>query len=153
MSILYNIVIENKTITSFSNVSLPQGCWYPLTTVDGKEHGLRYIQIHRKMSRIRKYFSSRYQHLSSHFLFYNPISLNTPSGPDTKAAEEFLVPLSSSDDSTGSSWCQLANEEDNPDDTSSYLQLSERSMRYLPILSSPRGVITSLNVLIVVCSG
>ncbi|XP_066474937.1 A-kinase anchor protein SPHKAP [Tiliqua scincoides] len=55
-------------------------------------------------------------------------SLNMRSGPDTKAAEEFPVPLSSSDDSTGSSWCQLANEEDNPDDTSSYLQLSERSM-------------------------
>ncbi|XP_048361852.1 A-kinase anchor protein SPHKAP isoform X2 [Sphaerodactylus townsendi] len=47
---------------------------------------------------------------------------------EAKAMEEVPVPLSSSDESTGSSWCQLANEEDNPDDTSSYLQLSERSM-------------------------
>ncbi|XP_044288950.1 A-kinase anchor protein SPHKAP isoform X1 [Varanus komodoensis] len=47
---------------------------------------------------------------------------------EAKAVEESPVPLSSSDESTGSSWCQLANEEDNPDDTSSYLQLSERSM-------------------------
>lgn len=38
--------------------------------------------------------------------------------------------LSSSEESTGS-WSQLANEEDNPDDTSSFLQLSERSMRYV----------------------
>ncbi|XP_063163849.1 A-kinase anchor protein SPHKAP [Candoia aspera] len=44
---------------------------------------------------------------------------------ETKAMEEFPVPLSSSEESTCSSWCQLAN---NPDDTSSYLQLSERSM-------------------------
>uniref|UniRef100_A0A670YWU2 SPHK1 interactor, AKAP domain containing n=1 Tax=Pseudonaja textilis TaxID=8673 RepID=A0A670YWU2_PSETE len=41
------------------------------------------------------------------------------------AVEEFPVPLSSSEESTCSSWCQLAS---NPDDTSSYLQLSERSM-------------------------
>ncbi|KAK9401159.1 A-kinase anchor protein SPHKAP [Crotalus adamanteus] len=41
------------------------------------------------------------------------------------AVEEFPIPLSSSEESTCSSWCQLAN---NPDDTSSYLQLSERSM-------------------------
>ncbi|XP_015273309.1 PREDICTED: A-kinase anchor protein SPHKAP, partial [Gekko japonicus] len=47
---------------------------------------------------------------------------------EAKAMEEFPVPLSSSDESTGSSWCQLANDEDNPDDMSSYLQLSERSM-------------------------
>uniref|UniRef100_A0A6J0TL94 A-kinase anchor protein SPHKAP isoform X1 n=2 Tax=Pogona vitticeps TaxID=103695 RepID=A0A6J0TL94_9SAUR len=47
---------------------------------------------------------------------------------EAKAAEESSVPLSSSDESTGSSWCQLVNDEDNPDDTSSYLQLSERSM-------------------------
>ncbi|KAH0624030.1 hypothetical protein JD844_007321 [Phrynosoma platyrhinos] len=47
---------------------------------------------------------------------------------ETKAVEESSVPLSSSDESTGSSWCQLANEEEIPDDTSSYLQLSERSM-------------------------
>ncbi|XP_070610339.1 A-kinase anchor protein SPHKAP [Erythrolamprus reginae] len=44
---------------------------------------------------------------------------------DNTAVEEFPVPLSSSEESTCSSWCQLAN---NPDDTSSYLQLSERSM-------------------------
>ncbi|XP_061492846.1 A-kinase anchor protein SPHKAP isoform X2 [Rhineura floridana] len=50
---------------------------------------------------------------------------------DAKAIEEFPVPLSSSDESTGSSWCQLANDEDNPEDTSSYLQLSERSMSEL----------------------
>ncbi|XP_054839364.1 A-kinase anchor protein SPHKAP [Eublepharis macularius] len=48
---------------------------------------------------------------------------------EAKATEEFPVPLSSSDESTGSSsWCHLANDEDNPEDTSSYLQLSERSM-------------------------
>ncbi|NXQ46648.1 SPKAP protein, partial [Catharus fuscescens] len=46
---------------------------------------------------------------------------------DTKAAEEFPAHLSSSEESTGS-WSQLANDEDNPDDTSSYLQLSERSL-------------------------
>ncbi|XP_053166197.1 A-kinase anchor protein SPHKAP isoform X2 [Hemicordylus capensis] len=58
-------------------------------------------------------------------------SLNMQSGPnaeEAKVMEEVPVPLSSSDESTGSSWCQLANDEDNPDDTSSYLQLSERSM-------------------------
>lgn len=48
---------------------------------------------------------------------------------ETKAAEEFPAHLSSSEESTGS-WSQLANDEDNPDDTSSYLQLSERSLRY-----------------------
>ncbi|XP_042314540.1 A-kinase anchor protein SPHKAP isoform X2 [Sceloporus undulatus] len=47
---------------------------------------------------------------------------------EAKVAEESSVPLSSSDESTGSSWCQLTNEEEIPDDTSSYLQLSERSM-------------------------
>ncbi|NXG50993.1 SPKAP protein, partial [Psilopogon haemacephalus] len=46
---------------------------------------------------------------------------------ETKAAEEFPSHLSSSEESTGS-WSQLANDEDNPDDTSSYLQLSERSL-------------------------
>ncbi|KAM6257905.1 A-kinase anchor protein SPHKAP isoform 2-T3 [Porphyrio hochstetteri] len=46
---------------------------------------------------------------------------------DTKTAEEFPNHLSSSEESTGS-WSQLANDEDNPDDTSSYLQLSERSL-------------------------
>ncbi|KAM4694387.1 A-kinase anchor protein SPHKAP [Discoglossus pictus] len=40
---------------------------------------------------------------------------------------EMPTPLSSSEDSTGS-WSQLANEEENPEDTSSFLQLSERSM-------------------------
>uniref|UniRef100_A0A8B9RYL0 SPHK1 interactor, AKAP domain containing n=1 Tax=Accipiter nisus TaxID=211598 RepID=A0A8B9RYL0_9AVES len=48
---------------------------------------------------------------------------------ETKTAEEFPNHLSSSEESTGS-WSQLANDEDNPDDTSSYLQLSERSLRY-----------------------
>ncbi|XP_032861296.2 A-kinase anchor protein SPHKAP isoform X3 [Tyto alba] len=46
---------------------------------------------------------------------------------ETKTAEEFPNHLSSSEESTGS-WSQLANDEDNPDDTSSYLQLSERSL-------------------------
>ncbi|NXS52144.1 SPKAP protein, partial [Brachypteracias leptosomus] len=46
---------------------------------------------------------------------------------ETKPAEEFPTHLSSSEESTGS-WSQLANDEDNPDDTSSYLQLSERSL-------------------------
>lgn len=36
------------------------------------------------------------------------------------------------------SWSQLVNEEDNPDDTSSFLQLSERSMRYLLFNWLPR---------------
>ncbi|XP_044525386.1 A-kinase anchor protein SPHKAP [Gracilinanus agilis] len=49
----------------------------------------------------------------------NPVEVRTP--------EESLNPHSSSDESTGS-WSQLVNDEDNPDDTSSYLQLSERSM-------------------------
>ncbi|NWX96293.1 SPKAP protein, partial [Nothoprocta ornata] len=46
---------------------------------------------------------------------------------ETKPAEEFPNQQSSSEESTGS-WSQLANDEDNPDDTSSYLQLSERSL-------------------------
>ncbi|NXW66019.1 SPKAP protein, partial [Eurystomus gularis] len=46
---------------------------------------------------------------------------------ETRPAEEFPNHLSSSEESTGS-WSQLANDEDNPDDTSSYLQLSERSL-------------------------
>ncbi|XP_015493597.1 A-kinase anchor protein SPHKAP isoform X4 [Parus major] len=49
---------------------------------------------------------------------------------ETKTAEEFPAHLSSSEESTGS-WSQLANDEDNPDDTSSYLQLSERSLSEL----------------------
>ncbi|XP_031224052.1 A-kinase anchor protein SPHKAP isoform X3 [Mastomys coucha] len=44
--------------------------------------------------------------------------------------DESRNPSSSSEESTGS-WSQLANEEDNPDDTSSFLQLSERSMSEL----------------------
>lgn len=59
---------------------------------------------------------------------------------DTKAAEEFPAHLSSSEESTGS-WSQLANDEDNPDDTSSYLQLSERSLRYPPCVSSLYSVV------------
>ncbi|KFW74874.1 A-kinase anchor protein SPHKAP, partial [Manacus vitellinus] len=64
---------------------------------------------------------------------YHPASNSPQSRSDaeiigeTKAAEEFPNHLSSSEESTGS-WSQLANDEDNPDDTSSYLQLSERSM-------------------------
>ncbi|XP_053930309.1 A-kinase anchor protein SPHKAP isoform X2 [Cuculus canorus] len=46
---------------------------------------------------------------------------------ETKSPEEFPNHLSSSEESTGS-WSQLANDEENPDDTSSYLQLSERSL-------------------------
>ncbi|XP_021562768.1 A-kinase anchor protein SPHKAP, partial [Carlito syrichta] len=46
---------------------------------------------------------------------------------EARAPDEFPNPPSSSEESTGS-WSQLANEEDNPDDTSSFLQLSERSM-------------------------
>eukprot|EP00069_Balaena_mysticetus_P001611 bmy_03802T0 len=44
-----------------------------------------------------------------------------------RAPDEFSNPPGSSGESTDS-WSQLANEEDNPDDTSSFLQLSERSM-------------------------
>ncbi|KFQ11200.1 A-kinase anchor protein SPHKAP, partial [Leptosomus discolor] len=63
----------------------------------------------------------------------HPTSSSPQSRPDaeivgeTKTAEEFPNHLSSSEESTGS-WSQLANDEDNPDDTSSYLQLSERSL-------------------------
>ncbi|XP_063569149.1 A-kinase anchor protein SPHKAP isoform X2 [Pongo abelii] len=46
---------------------------------------------------------------------------------EARAPDESPNPPSSSEESTGS-WTQLANEEDNPDDTSSFLQLSERSM-------------------------
>nr|XP_020143756.1 A-kinase anchor protein SPHKAP isoform X2 [Microcebus murinus] len=46
---------------------------------------------------------------------------------DARAPEDFPNPPSSSEESTGS-WSQLANEDDNPDDTSSFLQLSERSL-------------------------
>ncbi|XP_056420506.1 A-kinase anchor protein SPHKAP [Hyla sarda] len=45
---------------------------------------------------------------------------------DMKARPELPTPLSSSEDSTGS-WSQLANDDEIPDDTSSFLQLSERS--------------------------
>ncbi|XP_068136632.1 A-kinase anchor protein SPHKAP isoform X3 [Hyperolius riggenbachi] len=47
-------------------------------------------------------------------------------GPERRARPELRTPLSSSEDSTGS-WSQLANEEENPEDTSSFLQLSEQS--------------------------
>ncbi|XP_035161857.2 A-kinase anchor protein SPHKAP isoform X3 [Callithrix jacchus] len=50
------------------------------------------------------------------------------SSTEARAPEESPNPPSSSEESTGS-WSQLATEEDNPDDTSSFLQLSERSMR------------------------
>ncbi|XP_010595936.2 A-kinase anchor protein SPHKAP isoform X1 [Loxodonta africana] len=46
---------------------------------------------------------------------------------EARDPSEFPSPPSSSEESTGS-WSKLANEEDNPDDTSSFLQLSERSM-------------------------
>ncbi|XP_075386314.1 A-kinase anchor protein SPHKAP [Tenrec ecaudatus] len=46
---------------------------------------------------------------------------------EARNPEEFANPPSSGEDSTAS-WSQLANEEDNPDDPSSFLQLSERSM-------------------------
>ncbi|XP_063569152.1 A-kinase anchor protein SPHKAP isoform X5 [Pongo abelii] len=49
---------------------------------------------------------------------------------EARAPDESPNPPSSSEESTGS-WTQLANEEDNPDDTSSFLQLSERSMSEL----------------------
>uniref|UniRef100_G3R5L9 SPHK1 interactor, AKAP domain containing n=1 Tax=Gorilla gorilla gorilla TaxID=9595 RepID=G3R5L9_GORGO len=60
-------------------------------------------------------------------------SLDTRDVPEAEASTEARAPdeapnpPSSSEESTGS-WTQLANEEDNPDDTSSFLQLSERSM-------------------------
>ncbi|NWQ74025.1 SPKAP protein, partial [Columbina picui] len=66
-------------------------------------------------------------------LLFLPTTNSPQSRPDaeiigeTKTAEEFPNHLSSSEESTGS-WSQLANDEDNPDDTSSYLQLSERSL-------------------------
>ncbi|XP_071422767.1 A-kinase anchor protein SPHKAP isoform X2 [Pithys albifrons albifrons] len=69
-----------------------------------------------------------------HTVSISPANSNSPqsrSDPEiigeTKTAEEFPNHLSSSEESTGS-WSQLANDEDNPDDTSSYLQLSERSL-------------------------
>nr|XP_005574570.2 A-kinase anchor protein SPHKAP isoform X3 [Macaca fascicularis] len=51
----------------------------------------------------------------------------TEASTEARAPDESPNPPSSSEESTGS-WTQLANEEDNPDDTSSFLQLSERSM-------------------------
>uniref|UniRef100_A0A8C6XIS2 SPHK1 interactor, AKAP domain containing n=1 Tax=Naja naja TaxID=35670 RepID=A0A8C6XIS2_NAJNA len=47
--------------------------------------------------------------------------ISSKTSVDNTAVEEFPVPLSSSEESTCSSWCQLAN---NPEDTSSYLQLT-----------------------------
>ncbi|KAL2775238.1 A-kinase anchor protein SPHKAP isoform 2 [Daubentonia madagascariensis] len=49
---------------------------------------------------------------------------------DARAPDELPNFPSSSEESTGS-WSQLANEDDNPDDTSSFLQLSERSLSEL----------------------
>ncbi|XP_034377357.1 A-kinase anchor protein SPHKAP isoform X3 [Arvicanthis niloticus] len=63
-------------------------------------------------------------------------SLETRGELEVEVLKEDIPPdesrnhLSSSEESTGS-WSQLANEEDNPDDTSSFLQLSERSMSEL----------------------
>ncbi|XP_072474179.1 A-kinase anchor protein SPHKAP isoform X2 [Notamacropus eugenii] len=65
----------------------------------------------------------------------NSADFNTEDTPDPEISVEVQAPeespnpqgSSSSDESTGS-WTQLVNDEDNPDDTSSYLQLSERSM-------------------------
>lgn len=54
-----------------------------------------------------------------------------------RALDEVRNPPISSGESTDS-WSQLANEEDNPDDTSSFLQFSERSMRYLLFTWLPR---------------
>ncbi|XP_064241970.1 A-kinase anchor protein SPHKAP isoform X7 [Passer domesticus] len=72
-----------------------------------------------------------------HVVSSSPVSSSSPQSRsdaeilgETKAAEEFPAHLSSSEESTGS-WSQLANDEDNPDDTSSYLQLSERSLSEL----------------------
>ncbi|NWI44722.1 SPKAP protein, partial [Picathartes gymnocephalus] len=69
-----------------------------------------------------------------HMVSSSPVNSNSPQSRsdaeiigETKTAEEFPAHLSSSEESTGS-WSQLANDEDNPDDTSSYLQLSERSL-------------------------
>lgn len=89
----------------------------------------------------------------------HPTSTSPPSRPDaevvseTKAAEEFPHHLSSSEESTGS-WSQLANDEDNPDDTSSYLQLSERSLRYVPmllVLGMQQGLINPANAWTATC--
>ncbi|XP_064576674.1 A-kinase anchor protein SPHKAP isoform X3 [Zonotrichia leucophrys gambelii] len=72
-----------------------------------------------------------------HVVSSSPVSSSSPQSRsdaeiigETKTAEEFPAHLSSSEESTGS-WSQLANDEDNPDDTSSYLQLSERSLSEL----------------------
>nr|KAF6337515.1 SPHK1 interactor, AKAP domain containing [Myotis myotis] len=64
-------------------------------------------------------------------------SLDTSNIPEAevptegRAPDEVPNPPVSSGESTDS-WSQLANEEDNPDDTSSFLQFSERSMRCNP---------------------
>ncbi|XP_069831673.1 A-kinase anchor protein SPHKAP isoform X2 [Dendropsophus ebraccatus] len=50
----------------------------------------------------------------------------TERSAEMKPRPELPTPLSSSEDSTGS-WSQLVNDDENPDDTSSFLQLSERS--------------------------
>ncbi|KAM3932141.1 A-kinase anchor protein SPHKAP [Leptodactylus fuscus] len=50
----------------------------------------------------------------------------TERSTEMKPRSDLPTPLSSSEDSTGS-WSQLVNDEENPEDTSSFLQLSERS--------------------------
>ncbi|XP_075717393.1 A-kinase anchor protein SPHKAP isoform X2 [Rhinoderma darwinii] len=57
-----------------------------------------------------------------------PAKQGTQRSAEIKPSPEPPTPLSSSEDSTGS-WSQLVNEEENPEDTSSFLQLSERSTR------------------------
>ncbi|XP_078521651.1 A-kinase anchor protein SPHKAP [Lissotriton helveticus] len=54
-------------------------------------------------------------------------TLNPEAAAELRTTEELPTYPCSSDESTGS-WSQLANDEENPDDTSSYLQLSERSI-------------------------
>ncbi|KAM4836321.1 A-kinase anchor protein SPHKAP isoform 2-T3 [Thomomys bottae] len=49
---------------------------------------------------------------------------------EARSPDELCSPPSSSEESSGS-WSQLANEEENQEDTSSFLQLSERSMSEL----------------------
>ncbi|NXB63767.1 SPKAP protein, partial [Struthidea cinerea] len=83
----------------------------PPESVDGK-HMVSSSPINRK-----SFFKSISDHIRSDAEIIG----------ETKTAEEFPTHLSSSEESTGS-WSQLANDEDNPDDTSSYLQLSERSL-------------------------
>lgn len=70
----------------------------------------------------------------SHHLYSDSLDASDVPGAEVptegRAPDEVPNPPVSSGESTDS-WSQLANEEDNPDDTSSFLQFSERSMRYL----------------------